>query len=116
MLVAMAQLDYRARTSMAATCSQGQILNPAREVSHRTAKEVNMAAMTMVLRKLRVMPRNASGNARVRIHHPTLSEQPVPAAKLGQWNDLIPGSEVSRLRYIAELDGLSAPLARIVLP
>ena len=75
-----------------------------------------MAAMTMVLRKLHVMPRNASGNARVRIHHPTLGEPPVPAAKVRQWSDLIPASEVSNIRYVAELTGGSAPMARIVLP
>lgn len=73
-----------------------------------------MAAMTMVLRKLHVMPRNVSGHARVRIHLPTRSEQPV--AKVRQWNELIPGSEVRCIRYIAELDGGSAGLARVILP
>ena len=75
-----------------------------------------MAAMTMVLRKLHVMPRNMSANARVRIHHPTRSEQSFPVAKVRQWNDLIPISEVGRIRYVAELDGGSACLLRVVLP
>jgi hypothetical protein len=82
-------------------------------VSDESTKEVTMSAMVMVLRKLHVMPRSVSGNARVRIHLPTRTEQ--PAAKVRQWNDLIPGSEVRCIRYIAELDGGSACQLRVIL-
>lgn len=75
-----------------------------------------MAAMTQGVRRLHGMPRNVSSRALVRVLHHTRSEQPAPVAKVRQWNDLIPGSEVSMLRYIAELDGGSAPLARVLLP
>ena len=75
-----------------------------------------MAAMTMVLRKLHVMPGNMSANARGRIHHQARSEQSVPTAKVRQWEDLIPASEVSNLRYVAELNGGTAGLARVILP
>jgi hypothetical protein len=75
-----------------------------------------MAAMTQGVRRVHAMPRSVSGRTSVRILHPSRSEQPVPVVKVRQWNDLIPGSEVSKLRYIAELDGGSAPLARVILP
>ena len=75
-----------------------------------------MAAMTQGVRRLHGMPRDVSRRAPVRILRHARSEQPVPVAKVRQWNDLIPGSEVSKLRYIAELNGGSAPLARVILP
>jgi hypothetical protein len=85
-------------------------------MSQETTEEVQMAAMTQGVRRVHAMPRNVSGRAPVRVLHPTQNEQPVPTAKVRQWNDLIPGTEVSKLRYIVELDGGSAPLARVILP
>jgi hypothetical protein len=73
-----------------------------------------MPTMTQALRKLHGMPHSVIGMARVRITHHARTKQ--PAANVRQWNDLIPGSEVSRLRYVAELDGGSACLSRVVLP
>jgi hypothetical protein len=75
-----------------------------------------MSTMTQALRKLHGMPHSVIGMARVRIIHHTRNEQPVPVAKARQWNELIPSSEVSKLRYVAELDGGSACPTRVVLP
>jgi hypothetical protein len=112
----MAQLDYGTKTSLATNGSQGHVLNPARGVSYETKKEDKMSAMIETLRRLHGLPRNVSGKAPARVVHHTRTEQPTQVAKVRQWNDLIPISEVSRIRYVAESGDGSAPLARVVLP
>jgi hypothetical protein len=85
-------------------------------VSYETKKEDKMSAMIQTLRRLHGLPRNVSGKAPARILHETRKEQPTQVAQVRQWNDLIPDSEVSRIRYIGESGDGSAPLARVVLP
>jgi hypothetical protein len=46
-------------------------------------------------------------------------QQDFPAereARVRRWDELIPGAEVSRLRYVAELTGVPAALSRVILP
>jgi hypothetical protein len=85
-------------------------------VCYETKKEDKMSAMIETVRRLYGLPRNFTGKAPAMMLHHTRTEQPTQVAKIRQWNDLIPLSEVSRIRYVAESGDGSAPLARVVLP
>jgi hypothetical protein len=94
-----------------------------------------MAEMTHVLRKLHRQRGSDSSGARLRANRaevageriaplvgmldPALDGQPAfelaPQEKVTQWGELIPNSEVSKLRYMAELDGGST-FSRVLLP
>jgi hypothetical protein len=122
----------RGRTPSAA---DERIRNPERTVFRETTREVDMAEMTQVLRRLRGRPRRV-GRMEYRRADPAATTaasvewiarklelavdgQPDFQAdletKVSQWDELIPGAEVGKLRYVAELTGGSASSVNILL-
>jgi len=80
-----------------------------------TTKETNMTAMTQTLRKFHILPGSFAHKAPVRIHH-VRGQELRPVAKVRDWNSMVPAADVGKLRYIAELNCGSAPVANVVLP
>jgi hypothetical protein len=75
-----------------------------------------MLEMTQVLKRLPGRHGYIRSRAHRRIDLAADGElSPMPATNVRQWDKLIPGSEVSRLRYMAELDG-GAAFSRVLLP
>jgi hypothetical protein len=75
-----------------------------------------MLEMTQVLKRLPGRRGYIRSRARRRIDLTKDGKpSPMPATKVRQWDELIPGSEVSRLRYLAELDG-GVAFSRVLLP